>query len=124
MAAAPLQHHWFLFPSARGIIGVQYFVFSPRDIDMATATVSTPIEQHNEEYVLLHGVRFSTYEALLEDRMGCRKRLTYDDGSLEIMTVSPRHEWSKSLIGRMIEAMTEELNIPIRSGGSTTIKST
>ena len=49
-------------------------------------------------------------------------RLTYDNGSLEIMTVSPRHEWSKRLIGRMIEAMTEELNIPIRSGGSTTFK--
>jgi Uma2 family endonuclease len=90
---------------------------------MATATVVTPVQQHNEEYVLLHGVRWSTYEALLEDLEGCRKRLTYDDGSLEIMTISSRHEWSKSLIGRMIEAMTEELNIPIRSGGSTTFKS-
>ena len=38
------------------------------------------------------------------------------------MTLSPRHERSKKLIGRMIEAMTEELNIPIRSGGSTTFK--
>ncbi len=58
----------------------------------------------------------------LEDLEGCHKRLTYDEGTLEITTLSARHEWSKRLIGRMIEAMTEELNIPIRSGGSTTLK--
>jgi Uma2 family endonuclease len=98
------------------------FLDGPGGIDMATATVSTPVETHSEEYVLLHGVRWSTYEALLEDLEGCRTRLTYDDGSLEIMTISPRHEWSKSLIRRMIEALTEELNIPIRSGGSTTFR--
>ena len=33
------------------------------------------------------------------------------------------HDFEKRLIGRMIEAMTEELNIPISSGGSTTYKS-
>jgi Uma2 family endonuclease len=71
---------------------------------------------------LLHGVRWSTYVALLEDMDNRHIRLTYDDGRLEIMTVSPRHEWSKKLIGRMIEAMTEVLNIPIRSGGQTTFK--
>jgi len=89
---------------------------------MATATVSPPVQSHENEYVLLHGVRWSTYEALLEDMGDRHIRLTYDNGSLEIMTLSPRHEWSKKLIGRMIEAMTEELNIPIRSGGSTTFK--
>jgi Uma2 family endonuclease len=72
------------------------------------------------EYVLLHGVRWSTYVALLEDMGNRHIRLTFDNGDLEIMTVSPRHEWSKKLLGRMIEAMTEELNIPLRSGGSTT----
>lgn len=89
---------------------------------MATVTISTPVEAHSDEYILLHGVRWSTYEALLEDLEGCHKRFTYDDESLEILTISPRHDWSKKLIGRMIEAMTEELNIPIRSGGSTTLK--
>ena len=59
---------------------------------MATATVSAPVQHQVGEYVLLHGVRWSTYEALLEDLEGCRRRLTYDDGSLEIMTISNRHE--------------------------------
>ncbi len=89
---------------------------------MATATVLPPVGSRDHDSVLLHGVRWSTYQALLEDMDNRHIRLTYDNGSLEIMTVSPRHEWSKTLIGRMIEAMTEELNIPIRSGGSTTFR--
>ncbi len=89
---------------------------------MATAAISSSVGAPENEYVLLHGVRWSTYLALLEDMGNRHLRLTYDDGSLEILTLSPRHEWSKKLIGRMIEAMTEELSIPIRSGGQTTFK--
>jgi Uma2 family endonuclease len=89
---------------------------------MATATLSPHVLARENESVLLHGVRWSTYEALLEDMGNRHIRLTYDNGDLEIMTLSGRHERSKKLIGRMIEAMTEELNIPLRSGGSTTFK--
>jgi Uma2 family endonuclease len=67
-------------------------------------------------------VRWSTYEALLEDMADRHIRLTYDNGDLEITTLSGRHERSKSFIRRMIDAITEELNIPIASGGSTTFK--
>src|SRR5262245_54289430 len=49
-------------------------------------------------------------------------RLTYDRAKLEIMTLSHGHENYATLIGRLIEALTEELNIPIHSGGSTTFK--
>jgi Uma2 family endonuclease len=38
------------------------------------------------------------------------------------MSPSEEHERFKKLIGRMIEVMTEELRIPIRSAGSTTWK--
>jgi Uma2 family endonuclease len=38
------------------------------------------------------------------------------------MTPPRWHERIKSLLGRMIEAMTEEFEIPIFSGGSTTLK--
>ncbi len=34
---------------------------------MATATVSTSVRQNPGEYVLLQGVRWSTYEALAEN---------------------------------------------------------
>src|SRR5207248_8848460 len=48
-------------------------------------------------------------------------QLTYDEGRLEIMTLSPQHEILKKFIGRLIEQLTLELDIPIKSLGSTTI---
>jgi Uma2 family endonuclease len=53
---------------------------------------------------------------------GRRLRITYDRGSLEIMTLSPEHECYKKLLGRLIEALTEELGLPLASFGSMTCK--
>jgi Uma2 family endonuclease len=64
-----------------------------------------------ENRVLLSGVAWSTYEALLADAQSSGTRFTYDRGYLEIMSPSREHEHIKSLLGRMIEAMTEELDI-------------
>jgi Uma2 family endonuclease len=87
-----------------------------RTILLAMPTLSEP-------RVLLHGIRWDTYERLLEDLVASPAiRLTYDRGALEVMTVSHRHERWKTLAGRMIEAMTEELGVPIHSGGSTTFR--
>ena len=72
--------------------------------------------------VLLSGVSWSTYEALVTDIESRGTRLTYDRGYLEIVTLSREHELVKHLLGRMIEAATEELEIPISGGGSTTLK--
>ncbi len=73
----------------------------------------------SESRILLRGIRWETYERLLDDAE--QARLTYDRGDLEIMTPSRRHEAWKKLASRMIEAMTEELEVPISSGGSTTL---
>ena len=75
-----------------------------------------------EQRVLLHNVSWQTYETLLQEANSPGVRLTYDNGSLEIMTVSHGHESYGSLLGRLIETLTEELNIQIHSGGSTTFK--
>jgi Uma2 family endonuclease len=75
-----------------------------------------------EQRVLLQNVSWQTYEALLEEVGGRGTRLTYDNGSLEIMTVSHGHENYGTLLGRFLESLTEELGIPIHSGGSTTFK--
>ncbi len=71
---------------------------------------------------MLDGVSWSTYEALLADLEYGGIRLTYDRGRLEIVSPSGHHEWFAGLIGRMIEAMTEELDIPIRSTRSWTLR--
>jgi len=79
-------------------------------------SVSTAPEHH----AVLHGIRWETYERLLEELEDRRLRLTYDSGTLEIMSPSRPHERVKHVIRRMIDAMTEELDVPIQGGGSTT----
>lgn len=73
--------------------------------------------------VVLHDIRWETFEALLEVLGEGRARIAYDRGTLELMSPSQKHEWLKRLIGRLIETFTEELGIDILSCGSTTLKS-
>lgn len=78
----------------------------------------------DHDHFLLDGVSWETYERLLGDqeRSGGHVRLTYDEGRLELMSPGQGHEYSKSLLGRLVETMTLGLGIPIRSGGSTTFR--
>ncbi|KAM3098082.1 Uma2 family endonuclease [Phormidesmis sp. 146-35] len=83
-----------------------------------TATVfATPAE-----IIHLSGIRWQTYEALLEELSDRRLRLTYNRGNLEIMAPSPEHELSKKVIGRFVETLAEELEVQIYPLGSTTFK--
>ena len=74
------------------------------------------------QHIVLDGISWNAYEMLLHDLEGRRLRITYDRGRLEIMAVSHRHEFGKKLLGRFVESMTLELDIPIHPGGSTTFK--
>lgn len=49
-------------------------------------------------------------------------RLTYDRGTLEFMTTSPKHEIYKKWLGRLVEVMAEELNRPIVTAGNMTFQ--
>ena len=72
---------------------------------------------------MLHGVPWRTYSRMLRalaDRRGVR--LTYDRGSLELMTLSHEHENQDRLLGRLVVALTEERGLPIKSGGATTFR--
>jgi Uma2 family endonuclease len=73
--------------------------------------------------LLLHEVRWVEYEdllALLPDHP--RFRLSYDQGTLEIMTLSPRHERLKALFTPLLAVLTEELNLNLVGLGSTTFR--
>jgi len=72
--------------------------------------------------ILLDGVRWETYEALLTDLRDRPIRLTYDRGRLEIMAPLFNHERCKRQIGRLVETAAEESNMAIISGGSTTFR--
>ena len=89
-----------------------------------TATLIQPTQEKQlplADHVLLKNISWQTYQLLLEDlaqQPGIR--LTYDRGLLEIMTPLDPHEGNKKLLGRLVETLTEELNIEVRSLGSRT----
>jgi Uma2 family endonuclease len=83
------------------------------------ATVVNPPEQR----VTLDGISWDTYERLLDERgEGGGTRFAYDEGTLEIMTTSFRHEKLKHAIDLLVVLIANEMRIPIQAGGSTTFK--
>jgi Uma2 family endonuclease len=73
-----------------------------------------------EDRVLLSTIPWEMYDQLRENEENWHVRMTYDRGMLELMSPSRDHESIKRLIGQMIEAFTEELNIPRRSLSAST----
>lgn len=74
--------------------------------------------------IVLTGVTWDTYERTLTRRdAGHRSvRITFDCGSLQLMTHGNRHERYKALLGRVVSAMCEELGVPMVLGGNCTIR--
>jgi Uma2 family endonuclease len=71
--------------------------------------------------VILHNISWEQYEKLLDD-LGDRTsaRIAYDNGTLEIMTPLPEHEYFKEAIGDAVKDAAEELEINYEPYGSTT----
>jgi Uma2 family endonuclease len=72
---------------------------------------------------VLYDIDWETYTRLLrvfEKRRGFR--LTYDRGTLEIKSPLWQHEEQGRLLGRFVDVLIEELNLPYRLGGSTTLR--
>jgi Uma2 family endonuclease len=83
---------------------------------VAMSTTCVPAEQR----LRLSDIPWETY-VLYSDGLDQRHiRVTYDQGEMEIMTVSGEHEHQKKLLGRLVEALTEEMAIDIVSTGSMT----
>ncbi|MCI0463253.1 MAG: Uma2 family endonuclease [Gemmataceae bacterium] len=83
------------------------------------ATVQAPVA---EQRVVLNNVSWQTYEALLRELDRTGVRLTYDNGVLEIMTLSFPHERYVKRFARLIEFLAFELNISLEPGRSTTFR--
>jgi Uma2 family endonuclease len=81
------------------------------------------VAEPETQFIELEHVSWESYEKLLRDTEGQHVKFTYDNGRLVLMApISPSHEIPKNLLGRMIEALTEELDIPIIGVGSATWK--
>jgi Uma2 family endonuclease len=89
-------------------------------------TTSTPVEQQItpvENRVILKGVSWSTFKALLTDVGDDRAwRIAYDRGVLEIRMPLLEHEVPKGLIESFIEATADELEIEVMKAGSLTLE--
>ncbi len=84
---------------------------------MTAQTLSPP-----EQIVHLSGISWQTYETLLAEIGDRQIRLRYNRGNLEIMVPSPEHERFKTIMGRFVETLAEELEVRIEPLGSTTFK--
>jgi len=74
------------------------------------------------EHLYLEGVSWELYEHLLKVVGNRPLRLTYDNGELEIMSPLPEHEIAKKIMGRLVEEIVDELDVPCGSMGSTTFR--
>lgn len=95
---------------------------------MSTVTSTTvaqpPGGRHSTDEplsIVLHGVSWETYSRLC-DEVPHRMPHAYDAGVLELMTHSLLHGRYHRRLARLLDVLTEELNIPILSGGAMTLK--
>lgn len=75
------------------------------------------------QYLRLSGVDWQTYSRLLyvfAERPAIR--LTYDRGELEILSPRLEHDDAGRILGGLVFALTEELALPLKRGGSTTLR--
>ncbi|WP_017302308.1 Uma2 family endonuclease [Nodosilinea nodulosa] len=77
-----------------------------------------------EQRLVLEGITWQQYDALVALFMNQfpALRMTYLEGTLELMTTSPEHERLKKIIARLIEAFAEELDLDLNGFGSATFR--
>ena len=73
--------------------------------------------------LLLKDVSWHQYQDILANLGENRSaRISYSNGMLEIMVPLPEHEDDKVIIGNLVEAILEEMDVEFRSLGSTTFE--
>jgi Uma2 family endonuclease len=90
---------------------------------MVAALSLAPESRLEEARFVLRGVPWWTYVALrdaLDDHAGLK--LTYLEGTLELMSPSRLHEDVKKIIARLVEAWAVERRVDLRGFGSTTFR--
>ncbi|MEH1865659.1 MAG: Uma2 family endonuclease [Nostoc sp.] len=73
--------------------------------------------------IILEDVSWQVFEAILNELGEHRgSRVAYSQGTLEIMAPLPEHERAKVIIGDLVKALLDELDLNWESLGSTTFK--
>lgn len=93
-------------------------------MSVQTLNYGAIIEQlPSDSTLILRHIGWEEYEALLESvGEASGLRISFDQGTLQIMTLSAEHENYKDLIQNLVRFCTLRLGIKLRSFGSATIK--
>src|SRR5687768_5290116 len=75
-----------------------------------------------EKHVVFYDVSWDFYEAVQREYGGHPSRVSYHQGTLEIVNFSIEREAHKCILGEMIAEIAIEFNIPFAPRGSTTLK--
>jgi len=79
------------------------------------------IATNRADRVLFYNISWQQFENLLKDLGEHRAaRVAYDNGTMEIMTPLPEHEYYKETISDSVKDIAEELDLNYESLGSTT----
>jgi Uma2 family endonuclease len=91
---------------------------------MDSSVLIPSIQPLTDQRLVLEGVSWQQYETLLTT-LGddfSNLRLSYLEGTLEIMTSSPEHEELKTIIGMLLEAYFQETRTRFHGMGSATFR--
>lgn len=87
------------------------------------STVMNPPSQIGEQRVVMRNVSWETYEGLLAANAdNSSPRITYDHGTLEIMSPSIVHEKLKEIVAMVVELVADEWEVEFMKAGSTTFR--
>src|SRR5688572_9639492 len=75
-----------------------------------------------EQRMVIHGVSWKDYVMLREALDAPGLRMTYCEGTLELMSPSRTHELNKTTIARLVELYAFLRNLPLIGYGSTTFR--
>jgi Uma2 family endonuclease len=83
---------------------------------------AAPVPDARQRFTF-ENVSWAFYEHTLEELGNSRVRVTFDRGRMEIMSPLPTHDYEKKVAARLLEFYALEIDLPITSYGSTTLKS-
>jgi Uma2 family endonuclease len=75
-----------------------------------------------EGRVLIYNVDWAFYQDVLRRLQDRRLFVTYDNGAIEIMSPSFKHDDTGRLLGLLIHFLADELDVPLKGGRSTTFR--
>jgi Uma2 family endonuclease len=85
-------------------------------------TTALPIPLADQQHIVMHDVSWDFYTRVLEQIGDGTTRVTFSDGSIEIMSPLPEHEAAKESIGVLIDVLAADRRMTIARFGSTTFR--